>query len=171
MVESFFLSFGLPVTIVRPFNTFGPRQSARAVIPTIISQVLSGASSLQLGSLHPVRDFNYVKDIVNGFVLAATCDGALGKVLNIGSGVGISIQHTVELIVKLSGKEGSVSIDVQPDRIRPENSEVLQLVCDNTQARVILGWAPRMAFEEGLKKTIEFVSRYPQLYKPGIYSR
>jgi len=168
LAESFHLSFGLPVSIVRPFNTYGPRQSARAIIPTFISQMLSEQNFIKVGSLHPVRDFTFVKDTVNGFISAAMAEGSIGKVTNLGSGSGISIGDLAKKIKIILGKEKDIIIDDQ--RIRPENSEVLKLICDNSMAKNILGWSPAYSIDEGLGKTIDYIKDNLKFYKTNIYN-
>src|SRR5690606_5428357 len=171
---SFFLSFGTPVTIIRPFNTYGPRQSARAVIPTIITQIAAGSRQIKLGATHPTRDFNYVRDTVRGFVALANNDAAVGKVINVGSNYEISIGETAGMIAELMGCEISIESDEQ--RIRPERSEVERLWADNTQARVLAGWEPEYAGKEGLRnglrETIAWFTDPANLsrYKVGIYN-
>jgi NAD dependent epimerase/dehydratase len=167
LVESYHLSFGLPVVTVRPFNTYGPRQSARAVVPTIISQALAG-DEIRLGSLEPVRDLTYVKDVVRGFVQVAEADEALGEVVNLGSGTGVSVGQLAAEILGLVG--GDKRIVEDPDRLRPPRSEVLTLICDNRKAAARSGWAPRFGLREGLRETIEFVARAPALYQPARYA-
>jgi NAD dependent epimerase/dehydratase len=171
---SFFLSFGTPVAVIRPFNTYGPRQSARAVIPTIITQLAAGARLLKLGALHPTRDFNYVQDTVRGFVAVAACDAALGRVVNIGSNHEISIRDTALLIAELMGREVDFESDTQ--RVRPAGSEVERLLADNTLARELTGWTPLYAGHEGLRRglteTIEWFTDQGNLgrYKPELYN-
>ncbi len=147
---SFYKSFDTPVSIIRPFNTYGPRQSARAIIPTVIIQIATGQRRIKVGSLHPTRDFNYIKDTVNGFIDAMNSDEAIGEVINIGSNYEISIGATVQLIAEVMG----VQIDIEKDslRLRPEKSEVDRLWADNTKAKTVLGWEPLYAGHEGLKK-------------------
>ena len=154
LAYSFHTSFNLPVVIARPFNTYGPRQSARAVIPTVITQVLSGENSIKLGSLAPTRDFNYVSDTCAGFIHLANCEAAIGKVVNIGSGAEISIGDTVKLIGKLI----SVDIQVESDeqRLRPDSSEVERLLCDNTLIYNLTKFSPKVSLEEGLLATISW---------------
>jgi NAD dependent epimerase/dehydratase len=166
MAEAFHLSFGLPVVTVRPFNTFGPRQSARAVIPTIITQLVSG-DGLRLGNLHPTRDLNYVENTVEGFVAAAEAAAALGCTLNLGSGREISIGQLANLIGELMGVP--VDIDQDAERIRPPDSEVERLLADNSLAQKILGWHPTVDLEEGLRLTIEWVTNHMQRYRSGVY--
>lgn len=168
LAESYYLSFGLPVATIRPFNTFGPRQSARAVIPTIISQALSGAETIRLGALHPVRDLNYVIDTVAGFLAVARTDGAVGTVTTIGRGEGISIGDLAHLILEMCGS--NAPIECQSDRLRPDNSEVQQLVCGNHKARDLLGWTPQHSLREGLDATVEWMRAYLHRYKPGLYN-
>ena len=168
MAESFYLSFGLPVATVRPFNAFGPRQSARAVIPTIVSQALT-EPALRLGSLTPTRDFNYMEDIVEGFILAAQCPEAIGQVINIGSGRDISIGDVARVIRDLVGRSG-MPIESDEERLRPSHSEVERLRADNAKATRILGWRPRHTLEEGLSKTIDWVQANLERYRPGVYA-
>lgn len=151
LAESYYLSFGLPVATLRPFNTFGPRQSLRAVIPTILSQVL-GNRKIQLGNLLPRRDFLFVKDTVRGFIELGRCDEAIGKVVNIGTGRDISIGELVQKICGLTGKEQE--IEVEERRIRPDKSEVMQLLSDTRQAQSLFGWKPKFTLEEGLMETV-----------------
>lgn len=171
---SFYSSFNTPIGIIRPFNTYGPRQSARAVIPTVITQILNGQSQIKLGAIHPTRDFNYVNDTVNGFIAALRSDASIGEVINIGSSYEISIGDTVKVIAELIGKEVVISLDEQ--RIRPEKSEVERLFSDNKKAKELLGWEPAYAGIEGLKqglyKTIDWFSNPANLvkYKSEIYN-
>lgn len=171
---SFYLSFNTPVSIVRPFNTYGPRQSARAVIPTVITQIATGGKKIKLGSLHPTRDFNYVKDTVKGFIAIAESDKTIGEVINIGSNYEISIGETVELIAELMNVKLNLSTDSK--RIRPENSEVERLWADNSKAKKLAGWKPaygqREGFKKGLQETIDWFLNPEHLkqYKPGEYN-
>jgi dTDP-glucose 4,6-dehydratase len=171
---SFYLSFGTPVSIVRPFNTYGPRQSARAVIPTVITQIASGSRKIKLGAMHPTRDFNYVKDTVNGFIAIAESDKTVGEVINIGSNYEVSIGDTVKLIAELMNKE--IDIDTDQQRIRPENSEVERLWAENAKAKKLTGWEPaygqREGFKRGLQETIAWFINPENLkqYKPGEYN-
>lgn len=153
---SYYHSFETPVAVVRPFNTYGPRQSGRAVIPSILTQLHSGAEKIQLGSIDPTRDMNFVLDTVSGFLAVAQCEKALGNVVNIGSGREISIGDLVELLIDVSGKSAKVVQD--PARIRPQGSEVQRLLCDNTRAREWCGWTPAHTLEEGLKITSDWVA-------------
>jgi len=166
VAEAFHLSFQLPIITVRPFNTYGPRQSARAVIPTIVTQALTG-SAIRLGNLSPTRDLNYVADTVEGFVKAAESPAAIGEVINIGSGREIAIGDLVRAITKLMGKHLPVISEEQ--RIRPENSEVERLCADNTKARQLLSWAPRYELEEGLSLTIEWLRENNEYYRSDAY--
>lgn len=174
LVMSFYMAFNTPVCVVRPFNTYGPRQSARAVIPTIITQIASGKRVIRLGSLHPTRDFNYVKDTVNGFIAAAQSSSAIGQVVNIGSGYEISIGDTVEMIAKIMQRD--VSIETEESRLRPKHSEVERLCADNSKAAKLFGWKPDYAGTEGLwrglTETIEWFSepRNMQRYKADLYN-
>jgi NAD dependent epimerase/dehydratase len=174
IATSFFLSFQTPVTVIRPFNTYGPRQSARAVIPTIITQVASGARRIKLGATHPTRDFNFVRDTVRGFVAVAQCDGALGQVVNVGSNYEISIGDTAQLIAELMDRDVEFTSD--QERLRPVASEVERLWADNTRARELAGWTPEYAGVEGLKRglgeTIDWFGKSDNLrrYKAGMYN-
>ena len=171
---SFFTSFKTPVAIIRPFNTYGPRQSARAVIPTVITQIDSGQRKIKLGVLYPTRDFNFIKDIVRGFLAVAESDRAVGEVINIGSGFEISIGDTVRLIANIMGCD--LEIETEEQRIRPENSEVERLCADNTKALKLTGWAPEYNGAEGLRagleETVEWFSKSENLkhYKCDIYN-
>jgi NAD dependent epimerase/dehydratase len=167
IAESFHLSFNLPVVIVRPFNTFGPRQSARAVIPTIVSQALS-QSAITLGNLEPTRDLSYVSDTVNGFVKAAESPKALGEVINLGTGREISIGQLAETILQMMGKRLPVVNEEQ--RVRPKGSEVDRLCADNSKARELLGWEPQHTLEEGLARTIEWISENHEQYRSNVYA-
>ncbi|HJT44553.1 MAG TPA: NAD-dependent 4,6-dehydratase LegB [Rhizomicrobium sp.] len=170
MAMSFHLAHGLPLTIVRPFNTYGPRQSARAVIPTIITQILKGKRRIKLGSLSPTRDFNYVSDTCAGFLALAECDAAMGKTVNIGSDTEISIGDTARLIANTIG--ASIEIESDEQRLRPTSSEVERLHCDNSQIRALTGFKPQIGFEEGLARTVEWF-RQPQnlaRYDADVYN-
>jgi len=174
LAYSFFASFGLPVVIARPFNTYGPRQSARAVIPTIISQLASGDKKIKLGSVTPTRDFNYVDDTVSGFIAALEGKGVLGEVINFGSNFEISIGDTVKLISEIMDVE--VEIIADEVRIRPQGSEVERLWADNSKAKNLLGWEPKYAgkngFKNGLSNTIEWFLDKQNLsfYKSKLYN-
>lgn len=167
MALSFYRSFEVPVTVVRPFNTYGPRQSARAVIPTIITQVAAGNSEIKLGALEPTRDFNFVEDTVAGFVKTLTADNVDGEVVNLCSSFEISIGDTARLIGQCMGKDISVIQDEQ--RIRPEKSEVERLFGDNAKAKKMLGWEPEFGglegFKKGMSKTIEWFTKKENLQK------
>jgi len=163
---SFYHSFDLPVAIMRPFNTYGPRQSDRAVIPSIISQALK-KDKLTLGSMTPTRDFTFVTDIVEGFIKAAEVKEAVGMEINVGSGYEISIADLIKKIVSLVGCE--VVVEQDKERIRPEGSEVERLWADNTTAKKVLGWFPKVSLTEGLEKTIDFIKNNPEFYNPEKY--
>ncbi|MDD5530149.1 MAG: NAD-dependent 4,6-dehydratase LegB [bacterium] len=165
---SFYRSFGLPVSVVRPFNTYGPRQSARAVIPTIITQLLGGKKKIKLGSLHPTRDLTYVKDTVEGFIKIAESDKSIGEVINIGSNSEISIGELAKLIAKLMDK--GIEIETDKERKRPGKSEVERLVADNAKATKILKWHSKYSLEEGLKETIKWFKSNKNIYKSDIYN-
>ncbi len=170
MALSFYNAFDLPVVIARPFNTYGPRQSARAVIPTIISQIADGACEIMVGDLTPTRDFNFVKDTCKGFVALAKSDKVIGEVVNIGSNFEISIQDTFELIKNIMGS--NVDFVLDPQRIRPEKSEVQRLWCDNQKLIDLTGFSPNYTIESGLRETIEWFSKKENLkhYKSKIYN-
>lgn len=174
MAMSFYRSFHTPVSIIRPFNTYGPRQSARAVIPTIITQIASGKRTIKLGSLHPTRDFNYVNDTVNGFISVLESDKSVGEVINIGSNYEVSIGETVELIAELMG--ASIEIETDDVRLRPEKSEVERLWAENKKAKELLGWEPQYGgkdgFKRGLAETIEWFTNPENLkqYKADVYN-
>jgi NAD dependent epimerase/dehydratase len=160
MAMSFHHSFETPVAVIRPFNTYGPRQSARAVIPTILSQLHSagkdgGTTEIRLGSTTPTRDFNYVDDTARGFMAVAESDRALGNVVNVGSGREISIGDLAELLIEVSGVEAKVVVD--ESRVRPGGSEVERLLCDNSRAREWCGWEPQVPLEEGLRRTSDWI--------------
>ena len=162
MAESFALSFDLPCVTVRPFNTFGPRQSARAVIPAILSQVLT-RGEVKLGSLTPTRDLNFVDNTVDGYLAAGSDERALGQTISFGSGREISIGDLAALIAKIVGKEVEVTLD--PQRLRPSKSEVERLLADNSLARELLGWEPKIDLESGLEQTIDWFRSNAHLYK------
>jgi NAD dependent epimerase/dehydratase len=167
LADSFCRSYDLPVAIARPFNTYGPRQSARAVIPTVISQALAGGRLL-IGARHPTRDLNYVSDTVRGFLRIAECPEAVGQVVNFGTGREISVGDLVDTIVRLVGKPVEVVVD--PARLRPGRSEVERLLADNRKAQQLLGWAPEVSLEDGLARTIEWMRRHASLYRPREYA-
>ncbi|MEU6981568.1 SDR family NAD(P)-dependent oxidoreductase [Streptomyces sp. NPDC046371] len=167
MALSFHHAFELPVTVVRPFNTYGPRQSARAVIPTILAQLHAGAREIKLGSLTPTRDFTYVTDTAEGFLAVAECDRALGHVVNLGTGREISIGDLARALVTASGRAAEVVVDRA--RLRPSGSEVERLLSDNTRARDWAGWQPRVSLEDGLRHTSDWVAAHPHLFAPDRY--
>lgn len=170
IAESFYRSFGTPVIIARPFNTYGPRQSARAVIPTIITQLLSGEKTVKLGFTHPTRDLNYVTDICRGFIALANCEKAIGREINIGSGREISIGDLAELII--SHIDPIAKIVSDNSRIRPKESEVERLLCNNSLINELTGWKPSVPLEEGIPRTIEWFKVPANLkgYKADIYN-
>jgi NAD dependent epimerase/dehydratase len=168
IAESFYCSFGVPVVIARPFNTYGPRQSARAVIPTILSQLFQGVKQLHLGSLIPTRDFNFVLDTVEGFIALARCEKAVGRVVNIGSGREISIGDLVKLLLKITRR--SVVIRRDTERLRPEKSEVNRLCCDSSFLQKMTGWKPKYSLEQGLEITAKWVLKNLDLFRPDRYS-
>ena len=167
---SFYYSFNLPLVIARPFNTYGPRQSARAVIPTIIVQMIKGKKNIRLGNVSPTRDFSYVEDTCRGLVLLALTDNILGETVNIGSNSDISIADTCALIKKITKSEAHITIDNK--RVRPNKSEVLRLLCDNTKLKKLTGFEPKYTLEMGLKKTIDWFrdSHNLKKYKVDTYN-
>lgn len=171
LADSYYRSFGTPVTIVRPFNTYGPRQSARAVIPTIISQLSSGYDEIQLGNLSPTRDFNYVKDTCSGFLEIAKTDSLIGEEVNIATQEEISIGELAEELIRQIRPEAKVVTD--QERLRPDKSEVERLLGANQKIRSITQWSPNYTFKEGIAETIEWFSRAENLlrYKPEIYNQ
>ena len=168
MAESFYRSFNMPITIVRPFNTYGPRQSARAVIPTIISQLLAGIEEIKLGSLNPTRDFVFVKDTVKGFMKIAECDEAIGKEINIATMNEISIGDLAENLIKIINPDAKIVCDEQ--RLRPQNSEVERLLGDNTLLYKLTGYKPSITIDDGLKETVDFVKNNRDVYKTNVYN-
>ena len=170
MAMSFYNSFDLPVTIARPFNTYGPRQSARAVIPTIITQIASGKKEIQLGDPSPTRDFNYVEDCCRGFVMLAESEKTIGETINIGSNTEISIDDTFNLIKELMSSDVTLVNDEK--RKRPEKSEVFRLWCDNKKIKELVGYEPKVDIKNGLKKTIDWITKPENLktYKTEIYN-
>lgn len=165
---SYYRSFNLPVKIVRPFNTYGPRQSARAVIPTIITQILSGKEKLKLGNLAPKRDLTYVKDTCKGFLEIYKSDKLFGEITNIGMNEEVSVGKLANMISGLLNKK--IDIETEKQRIRPENSEVERLMCNNSKIKELTGWHPDYNLNEGLKETIEFIKKNIHLYKSEIYN-
>jgi NAD dependent epimerase/dehydratase len=170
IAESFYRSFALPVCIARPFNTYGPRQSARAVIPTIITQIASGKKKIKLGDTRPTRDFSYVKDICSGFIQIAESDNVMGEIINIGSNCEISVAELFDLIRKIMRSNAVLVTD--KERIRPKKSEVMRLWCDNSKIRKLTGFKPRYSLEAGLKETIAWFKNPLNLkkYKEDIYN-
>jgi len=170
LAKSFYLSFDFPVTIVRPFNTFGPRQSARAVIPTIISQALQGKKEIKLGNLNSSRDFTYVLDMVEGIYKIGLNDKTIGEVINIANGKDISIYKTASIINKLINDDINIKTKIVSKRVRPEKSEVQRLIGDYSKAHKLSGWKPCYTLEEGLEKTIAWFRENLNIYKEGIYN-
>ena len=168
IAESFYCAYDLPVVTVRPFNTYGPRQSARAVIPTIITQVLT-QDKLYIGNLATRRDFTYVSDTVAGFIKAAEEDNVLGRVFNLGTGTDVTIQEIIDLVCKITGKQ--VPIIQEETRMRPEKSEVQRLLSDYNKAYQRLGWEPKVDFESGLRLTIDWIAKHLDAYHPGTYQK
>lgn len=168
LAESFHCSYGLPVVTVRPFNTYGPRQSARAVIPTIISQALT-RGELHLGNLETRRDFTFVSDTVSGFLRAAEANGVEGQTFNLGTGREVTVGELVLLVGRILGRE--LPVVQENARLRPEKSEVMRLLSDNRKAKAQLGWQPAVDLEEGLTQTVEWIRRNLHLYRPYEYQR
>lgn len=168
MAESYYKSFEQPIVTVRPFNTFGPRQSARAFIPTVIAQALA-KDELMLGSLDPVRDMTFVKDTAEGFITVGLCDKAIGQTINLGVGKGDTIGDMVKTILKILGKE-DMPIKQDPSRVRPAKSEVMRLISDNTIAREICRWQPKYSLEQGLEETVEWIKKNIDCYRLDVYT-
>jgi NAD dependent epimerase/dehydratase len=170
MAMSFYNAFNLPVTVARPFNTYGPRQSARAVIPTIITQIANGLKEIKLGDTYPTRDFNYVEDICRGFLAIAENHQTIGETINIGSNSEISIGSTLDLIKELM--KSDIRLVTDKERLRPEKSEVFRLCCDNTKIKKLTGFKPQVDFKEGLQRTIDWYTQPSHLkhYKAEIYN-
>jgi len=170
MAMSFYNAFDLPVTIARPFNTYGPRQSARAIIPTIIIQIANGGTEIKLGDITPTRDFNYVDDTCRGFISLAECGESIGQTVNIGSNIEISIGNILNIIKELM--ESDVKFIIDKQRIRPEKSEVFRLWCDNSKIEKLTGFKPEVDIRQGLQKTIDWITQPENLkkYKSEIYN-
>lgn len=169
LAESFYRSFDLPVVIARPFNTYGPRQTARAVIPTIAAQLLAGCDVLKLGSLEPTRDFNYVTDTAAGMLALAVCREAEGQVVNIGSGTEWSIRQTVEMLCEILQRQ--VPVETEAGRVRPGPSEVQRLLADNRRISELTGWRSQMPFRTGLERTVQWIERNLHYFTPESYAR
>ncbi|MEU6480472.1 GDP-mannose 4,6-dehydratase [Streptomyces sp. NPDC047017] len=167
MALSHWHAFELPVTVVRPFNTYGPRQSARAVIPTILSQLHAGVRRIKLGSLTPTRDFTYVTDTAAGFLALAACERAVGHSVNLGTGQEISVGDLAKALVIASGRDAEIVVD--PGRLRPAGSEVQRLLSDNSRAREWAGWEPEVPLEEGLRRTSDWIAGHPHLFAADRY--
>ena len=170
MAMSFYNAFELPVTIARPFNVYGPRQSARAVIPTIITQIANGEKEIKLGDVTPTRDFNYVNDTCRGFIALAECDDSIGETVNIGSNFEISIGDTLNMIKDIMDSDVKFIVDV--NRVRPKKSEVFRLWCDNSKIEKLTGFKPEVSIQQGLKKTIDWITHADNIksYKSEIYN-
>ena len=168
MAESYYNSFELPVVTVRPFNTFGPRQSSRAFIPTVISQALS-REKIVMGSLEPVRDMTFVKDTVQGLIKVGISDNVVGQVVNLGMGNGQTIGEMAKAVLSILGKQ-NLPIEQDKRRVRPEKSEIMRLISENTKARKICGWIPNYNFEEGLAETIAWIKKNLHRYRPDDYT-
>lgn len=171
IAKSFYNAFDLPVVIARPFNAYGPRQSARAIIPTIIGQIASGAKEIKVGDLTPTRDFNFVKDTAQGFIALGEAPGIEGREINIATGTEVTMEHTLHTIAELMGSD--VKYVTDPERLRPSKSEVFRLCGDNTLITELTGWHPEYSLRDGLKETIEWLTRPENLarYKTDIYNR
>jgi nucleoside-diphosphate-sugar epimerase len=168
LAESYHRSFDLPVATLRPFNAYGPRQSARAVIPTIVAQAASGADPIRLGSLEPVRDFTYVTDTARAFAAVAECDAAVGQVLNAGSGHGIAVADLASRILACMGSR--VRVAAEEARVRPAASEVLELVAGTERIRTLTGWRPEVSLDDGLERTIAWVREHPERFRAAEYT-
>ena len=168
LAESFYRSFGMPISIVRPFNTYGPRQSARAVIPTIISQLLSGKKEIKLGSLSPTRDFNYVKDTAEGFLAIAQSENTIGEEINIATQQEISVGELAEEIISQINPEAKIICEKK--RLRPEKSEVSRLLGANGKIKELTGWSPQYSLQKGIRETIQWMEQNMEAYKADIYN-
>lgn len=168
LAVSYHRSFGLPVKIIRPFNTYGPRQSARAIIPTIITQFLNGQLQLKLGNLTPTRDFTYVQDTIKGILAVAQAEQLVGEATNIGMNHEVSIGDLVGLVGRILGKD--INVEREEKRVRPGNSEVERLMCDNSKIKEATGWEPEYTLEQGLQETIDFLEGHVEIYKSEIYN-
>lgn len=168
LAESYFRAFDLPVSTVRPFNTYGPRQSARAIIPTVISQALT-RDHIEIGSTDPIRDLLFVKDTVEGFIRVAEEEGLVGSVVQLGTGVGTRIGDLVDLILSVMGKD--IPVQQTEDRTRPPDSEVFELICDTTRTREVLGWEAPTGLEQGVRETVDFITTHIDRYRPQEYAR
>lgn len=167
LAESYWLSFGLPVCIFRPFNTFGPRQSMRAVIPTIVTQALQKDDVIKLGSLSPVRDMVFVKDTVDGFLKAGLSNYSSGEVISVGTGTGVNIEEIVNIVQEILGTNKTVMEDI--GRVRPEKSEVFKLICNNQKAKELLQWEPKITLNQGLIQTIDFIQKNSSSFSSDKY--
>lgn len=167
LAESYHKSFGLPVVTVRPFNTYGPRQSARAVIPAIISQLLAGKETVELGALSPMRDLTYVEDTARGFIALAECDAAIGEVVNLGNGKTISIGDLANILVKMINPKAQIIS--KTERIRPDKSEVMKLNCNNEKATRLTDWKPLVSLRDGLSHVMKFISEHLEMFEVNRY--
>ena len=165
---SYYRAFGLPVRVVRPFNTYGPRQSARAFIPNVVAQIMAGQRRLRVGNLTPTRDLTFVKDTAAGFLAISAAEGLDGTATNIGTGREISMGDLLQVIARLLDVE--VEVEIDPQRVRPEESEVERLVCDNSRIRRLAGWVPKYDLETGLRETIDWVRQHLEAFKPTVYN-
>lgn len=168
LAASYHAAFGLPVVVLRPFNTYGPRQSQRALVPTVLAQARYGCGEVRLGALEPRRDLTYVEDTARAFLCAAHAEGIEGEVIHFGSGQAHSVREIAELCLRVSGSQARLV--VESSRLRPPASEVDLLLCDAAKARARLGWSPRIALPEGIERAAEFVAAHPELYRPGAYA-
>jgi NAD dependent epimerase/dehydratase len=169
LAEAYYRSFDLPVATLRPFNTFGPRQSARAIIPTIVMQAL-WQDEIKLGSLTPVRDLTFVKDTASAFIAVAECDAAVGRVVNSGNGKGITIGDLAHRILKLMDLGSQRTIVVDDERVRPAKSEVFELVCDNRLLRELTGWSPQTSLDAGLQQSVDYIVQHRDQFRPALYT-
>lgn len=172
LAESFYCSFDLPVATLRPFNTFGPRQSARAVIPAIISQALTG-ETIHLGALTPIRDFLFIEDTVTAFMKIAESPASVGQVFNVGTGRGVTIGDIAAKVIEICGRQKrqkTIVMDSQRARLRPARSEVTTLICNNTKAKDILGWTPQFTLEQGLELTVDYICQNISRYKTKVFT-
>jgi NAD dependent epimerase/dehydratase len=167
LVESYYRSFELPVATIRPFNTYGPRQSARAIIPTVIAQLLSGRLTVELGSLDPQRDLTFVEDTARGFLAVAECDAAVGQTINVGNGKAIRVGELAQMLVRMINPQARIVSAEQ--RVRPAKSEVMKLICGNAKAERLLGWRPTVSLEDGLQRTVAFIRQHLDLYRADQY--
>ncbi len=169
LAEAFYRSFNLPVVILRPFNTYGPRQSARAIVPTILTQILSGFKEIRLGNLEPKRDLTYVEDTARAFLLAGMIPGIEGEVIHFGQGIALSVQEIAELCLEIAGSKAKIV--VSEERKRPIKSEVNLLLCNAAKANRILTWFPSVPIDDGIQRTFLYIKDHLDQYRPGDYIR